>query len=71
MTEQELKEQIAKQRCYLCDFHGRDGCSKQEFSCSLARGHADEILALVKEALPELAKEAGYVKLAEDQSSAR
>mgnify|MGYP001566357483 CR=1 FL=1 len=32
---------------------------------------ADEILAIVKEALPGLAKEAGYVKLAEDQSSAR
>ncbi len=55
MTEQELREKIAK-----LTFNPPWSCLNQE---SFAVNHhllADQILALIKEALPDLAKEAGW-----------
>ncbi len=57
--EQELREKIESILAYSVPTENRKDWAK--FA-------SKEVLALIKEALPELAKEAGYVKLAEDQS---
>lgn len=77
MTEQELREKIAKrfyeEQTGLYDWDSLPDKKPTGKGAYLKHyrgdfyGFANSVLALIKEALPELAKENGYVKLAEDQ----
>ncbi len=71
MPQDELKEKIYEivrmGICDLCDHWASDTMSKDTRE-DIQGSVADQILALIKEALPELAKAAGYVKLAKDQN---
>ncbi len=62
MTVQKLslREQIAKERCYLCDSHSRDGCSKQVFPCPTATEHADRAFFHFREQVEQVRKENQY-----------
>ncbi len=72
MEQEELREKIARWlRCYKLEEIegiGVDDIISWQFTKDYWLEDATQILALIKEALPELAKEAGYVKLAEDQT---
>lgn len=66
MTEQELIEKIAIEGATTCFtlWKKLSGGEKDNWRNWAER----KILPIVKEALPELAKKAGYVKLADDQN---
>ncbi len=59
-----LREKITE---YL-EFHIIEGDCPCDYHRANLKSMGNEVFDLAKEYLPELAKEAGYVKLAEDQS---
>ena len=68
MTQDELREKL--ENWFIDMASGRhqypiEGIPSAE---EIAGWRANQLMALIKETLPELAKEAGYVKLAEDQT---
>ena len=74
MTEQELRARIEEE---LSQYGSILLAWKSWGTVAVERVHdskieaLDRILSFIKEALPELAKEAGYVKLAKDQHTSK
>lgn len=62
----DLREDIAERRCINCE-KPDDACLMKAYICQAALQEADQILTLIDTHFEELAKERGWVKLAEDQ----